>query len=137
MNFLILSRNRAKEFSCRKQAYPYIIISITDVGAERVGFRKNVFLKDVLRVSFEDVDTDGVHAITDDDARKIVRFVNKWKKQVELIVIHCEAGMSRSAGVCAALMLWINGSDEFIFGNPFYKPNMKCYRTVLNQIQQI
>ena len=73
-------------------------------------------------------------AISPDDAKKIVAFVKSWINHIELIIVHCEAGMSRSSGVCAALMLWINGDDTPIFGNAFFRPNMLCYRTVLNEL---
>lgn len=137
MNFLILSRSNAKKFSYKKQEKPYIIISITDIASEKVVFNKSSYLKSVLRLNFDDVDTECDNAISDADAEKIVNFVTAWKNEVDLIVVHCEAGVSRSAGVCAALMLWLNDSDEPIFTNPFYKPNMKCYRTVLNQILKL
>lgn len=31
-------------------------------------------------------------------------------------------------------MLWLNKSDKEIFNNKAYKPNMLCYRTVLNEL---
>ena len=137
MNFLILSRSNAKKFSYKKNEKPYIIISITDIASEKVVFNKNNCLKSVLRLNFDDVDAECDNAVSNSDAEKIVNFVTAWKNEVDLIVVHCEAGVSRSSGVCAALMLWLNGSDKLVFDNPFYKPNMKCYRTVLNQILKL
>lgn len=69
--------------------------------------------------------------MTCDDADKIVAFCLKWLPETDLIV-HCEAGVSRSAGVCAAIMKWYERSDTMIFNNPYFRPNMHCYRTVLN-----
>ena len=41
------------------------------------------------------------------------------------------AGVSRSAGIGAALILIFDGSDLPVFLNGRYHPNMKCYRTIL------
>ena len=65
------------------------------------------------------------------DGKKIIEFINAYVDKVNKIVVHCEAGISRSAGVCAALMQIINGNDFEVFNNPRYCPNMSCYRTVL------
>ncbi len=134
MKFLVLSRTKAKEYSYKHQNFPFIIISITDIDSERVVFNKSQQLKAVLRLNFDDVDNQITSAISPDDAKKIVAFVKSWINHIELIIVHCEAGMSRSSGVCAALMLWINGDDTPIFGNAFFRPNMLCYRTVLNEL---
>ncbi len=32
-------------------------------------------------------------------------------------------------------MLWLNGSDKPVFENAYYRPNMRCYRFVLNSIE--
>ena len=133
MNFLVLSRKNAIEFSGKEHQTPYIIISITDVNSENVVFKESSQLKGIVRLKFNDTDSEGVPAITSKDAKQIIDFVEEWKNHVELIVVHCEAGISRSSGVCAALMLWLNGDDTPVFDNAFYKPNMRCYRTILNE----
>jgi len=53
--------------------------------------------------------------------------------EAEHIIVHCTAGKSRSAGVAAALHKVLNGSDEPIFGNARYRPNMRVYRMVLEE----
>ena len=58
--------------------------------------------------------------------------MNKNKNKVDKFIVHCEAGVSRSAGVGAAIMKALNGDDWDVFKNPLKCPNMKCYRTVLN-----
>lgn len=134
MEFLVLSQSRAKKFTYKESEIPYIIISITDRGAENVVFNQNEQLKNVLRVNFDDTDVEGTNAITQEDAKKIIDFVKRWKEEVQLVVVHCGAGVSRSAGVCAALMLWLNGDDKFVFDNKVYQPNMRCYRVILNEL---
>lgn len=40
--------------------------------------------------------------LNDEDANRIVEFVNKYKDCY--IIVHCDAGASRSAGVAAAIL---------------------------------
>ena len=63
-------------------------------------------------------------------AKHILDFVNMWKYSVDLIIVHCEAGISRSAGVASALSLILNGTDDYYFKH--YLPNILCYRKILN-----
>ena len=69
---------------------------------------------------------------SDEDAKKICEAVNEMKDFVTQIIVHCEAGVSRSAGVAAAIGKYLNGDDMFIFGAPRFSPNITCYRKVLN-----
>ena len=133
MKFSVLSKYITQEFVKYKQSLPFIIVSIGSIGAKNAVFAENQQLKAVLRVKFDDTDSK-LGAITPETAQEMVDFVNAWKDKVNHIIVHCDAGVSRSAGVCAALMLWLNGDDSPIFDDPFYKPNMRCYRTILNAI---
>ena len=133
MKFTVLSRTKAKKFSFSDIKEKTIIISITDMGSNDNIFNRQQNLLDVCRVKFDDVEKGEENCITENDARKILNFVERYKNKVSHIVVHCEAGVSRSAGVCAALMYILNGSDMEIFDNPKFCPNMTCYRTVLNE----
>ena len=132
----ILNRKEAKKFSYESHDFKSAIISITDTDKADVIFEKNEAngIKAVLRLKFDDVERDykNEHCITKEDAENIVKFVNKNKNKVDKFIVHCEAGVSRSAGVGAAIMKALNGDDWDIFKNPLKCPNMKCYRTVLN-----
>lgn len=67
----------------------------------------------LLRLSFADVDFLGElsarateklpAAMTEDDAEDILRFVQALPETVHTLVVHCEGGFSRSAGVVKAL----------------------------------
>ena len=132
----ILNRKEAKKFSYESHDFKTAIISITDTDKADVIFEKNEVngIRAVLRLKFDDVERDykNEHCITKEDAESIVKFVNKNKNKVDKFVIHCEAGVSRSAGVGAAIMKALNGDDWDVFKNPLKCPNMKCYRMVLN-----
>ena len=139
LDIQILSRKEARRFSYEPHNFKTAIISITDTNKSDVIFEKNDFnrIRAILKLKFDDVERDSkdLHCITKDDAEKIVNFINKNKNKVDKIIVHCEAGVSRSAGVGAAIMKALNGDDWDVFKNPLKCPNMKCYRTVLNAFQ--
>ena len=136
ITFHILSRAKGDRLSYEPLETTCIVISVTDPDSAPAQFHRNPQIKSVLRLSFEDVDTDTAGAMTKEDAERIVSFVKRWKTKVPQIIVHCEAGISRSAGICAALMLWLTGSDQAVFDDPQYRPNMGCNRLVLNEIQE-
>ena len=139
LDIQILNRKEAKKFSYKPHDFKTAIISITDTDKADVIFEKNEVngIRAVLRLKFDDVERDykNEHCITKEDAENIVKFVNKNKNKVDKFIVHCEAGVSRSAGVGAAIMKALNGDDWDVFKNPLKCPNMKCYRTVLNAFQ--
>jgi predicted protein tyrosine phosphatase len=63
-------------------------------------------------------------------AMKIWSFVLQHRLDLERIVVHCDAGVSRSPAVGAALARVFNGSDAELFGGR-YRPNMRVYRMLL------
>ena len=73
----------------------------------------------------------GITSMTPQNAYDILDFVEKWLDEDVDIIVHCGAGVSRSAGVAAALSLLVNGDDSNIFDDGRYSPNMHCYRSVL------
>ncbi|MCR5106278.1 MAG: hypothetical protein K6B68_17750 [Eubacterium sp.] len=73
----------------------------------------------------------------DSNAKKIVSFVNKWYDNVDTIIVHCEGGISRSAGVCAAIMRVKEGTDYPVFRSKSKRPNMTCYLKTLKAFDYI
>lgn len=67
----------------------------------------------------------------EEDARLILDFSSKYVDYIKTFVINCQAGISRSAGVGAALAVFYfgNGNDELFFKR--FTPNMWVYRTIL------
>ena len=93
-----------------------------------------------LYLRFEDFDTElpgwPVQLIQKEDAKKIATFVMANKHNGKYFIVQCDAGVSCSAGVAAALMKYFNGDDSPIFDNPQYCPNMRCYRMVLEALME-
>lgn len=125
------------------------VISITDSGGmfslgwkrelvpARVVHREKNFYN-VCRLYFDDTDgtETGYDCITERDANRIIDFLLAAQKDgVEIMVVHCHAGRSRSAAVAAACSIILGQSDaEFFVGR--FTPNMKVYRMVLNAYQE-
>ena len=132
MNFSIMNRRKAIDFTYDKcDEFKYIIISIFGRGEDKAKFYNNPSLMGVLYCHFEDTeDSDG---ISHKDAKDIIKFVQHCQDKINLIVVHCQAGISRSAGVCAALSRYLDGDDDWVFRNPKYKPNMRCYKYILDE----
>lgn len=117
--------------------HTHIIISIRSPKTNKsiIPYRPNCL--DILYLDFHDLD--GVHfpssadykLISSLDAEKVWEFVNVYKDKISLIICQCEAGISRSAGVAAALSKVLNNRDTEFFKK--YLPNMLVYRTILNE----
>jgi protein-tyrosine phosphatase len=73
--------------------------------------------------------------MSDSDAAKIKDYVLRYKDRVECIIVHCEVGVSRSAGVMAAIQKYLTGDDSAIFNNGAFSPNMYCYRMMLDAFE--
>lgn len=131
MKFQVMSRANARRHSFRSVMDDCVIVSISDVTSEPNRFHNNPKIKGVCYLSFDDVEGDEANCMTRADAEKIINFVNEYVDKVDEIIVHCFAGISRSAGVCAALMLILTGDDMEIFNNPRFCPNMHCYRMML------
>jgi predicted protein tyrosine phosphatase len=88
----------------------------------------------VLRLRFDDVDDsyNKFRAITEEQARQVVDFVEGVIGRADVLVVHCEAGISRSAGTAAACSIMLGQTDQVFFSPPF-SPNIKVYRTILNE----
>jgi predicted protein tyrosine phosphatase len=64
-------------------------------------------------------------------AKELLNFVNIWKDKVNLIIVNCVAGVSRSMGAAAAISKILNGEDAQFFKEGY--PNMRIYRLLLEE----
>ena len=137
-NIIVMSRVAAKKYSYKFNDNTSVVVSITDVCEKENNIQCNSSnqIKAVLRLKFDDVDYGEKNCITEKDAMKIADFANQWFNKVDTIIVHCEAGISRSSGVAAAIMKYFCGDDMLIFNNRRYCPNRTCYRMVLNALRK-
>ncbi len=144
----VMSRLEAFNYCKSCHNTPAVIISISTPNTEYPykGFKSDInCVIDILVLFFADVDgqdsmdiNDDYAAIkelmTDKDAKKIAGFVDRYKNV--LLIIHCDEGVSRSAGIAAAVLRYYTGDDAAIFDDCFsYNPNMWCYFKVLKAFE--
>lgn len=116
-------------------------ISITDPGARPARIWTHQLRDSCLklrRLQFHDVNPTiednsyGVYrAMTQDYALKVVDFLKECQGQVDLLAVHCEAGISRSAAVAAACAKILGQNYDIFFQRP-YQANLHCYELVLS-----
>lgn len=161
MKFVVMSRRDAVQYSYVAHMETSVIISISDSYSLPPQFKKmkSNGIKDILPLFFDDVqlpsgaseryiwkkdegllldtlDNSPYVVISEKDAKDIVSFVMKWYDKVDTIIVHCNAGISRSSGVCAAIMKAMTRDDSQIFENPRYMPNTTCYKVVLEEFMK-
>lgn len=129
---LVLSKDKAKDFEWDE---PWACISIDTFDGDHPEIHEDNRVG-LLRVSFGDVlDTTNPEwfekygePITDETAQEIWEFVDKYWNEIDLLMIHCQAGASRSPAVAAAIAKRYEGSDSKYFrvGSGF-SPNKTVY----------
>ena len=113
-----------KRYSVTKNIPESAIISIYSNGDIPCRLFQNKNIKYVAKWCFDDLTDD--RGITQEQANQIASFV-KRHKEINTMVVHCDAGISRSAGIAAAISKWYFGTDEWVFNSDLYVPNMRCY----------
>ena len=134
MRFIILSKENARKFI---SPHRYAVIGIVCNDDCHPLIQEGYV--DRLELKFYDIDfnTPIFPSMNSNDAIEILEFVEKNKNKVDMFVIHCNAGISRSSGTAAALSLIYNDDDSWVFSNPKYMPNMMVYRTILTEAEKL
>lgn len=113
----------------------YVIISISTTLSEPAKLPVgDVNCRGVLRMAFEDTDYELDGAFQDYHAKAVVDFTEQFirgQPDLEYVLLHCDAGISRSPAVAAAIAVMLGESDKRFFRH--YKPNMRVYRKILNE----
>lgn len=137
MEFLVASRDEIERGIAVRS--PYVVISISDPHRRQPKIRKPAGFRAALYVKFHDavpVETPRLpkHIVLmrREQARRIWKFVCRYRSQVGTVVVHCEQGMSRSPAVAAALSLQLNGDNGKFFQE--YQPNMYIYHLMQSEI---
>jgi predicted protein tyrosine phosphatase len=114
----------------------YIVISIHDTDSPPAKVKKQPGLRAVLQLGFDNAGPTGATELVTsipmriEDAKAIWDFVDEHNDNIEAIVVHCEAGHSRSPAVAAAICEVLGGNGRRFFRGK--EPNMYVYRLVLN-----
>ena len=114
----------------------YVVISIHDPDSPKPRVKRQPGLRAVLQLMFDDAEpTDSgmlnerVTLMSAEQARQVWDFVQQHRHDVGAVVVHCEAGMSRSPAVAAALCKALVGDNRRFWQE--YQPNEYVYRLVL------
>ena len=116
---------------------PYVVVSIADAAGVHPTLIDSPLRLGVLRLGFDDVAPNkngerGKTPMTSAQAREIREFVEAHLEFLELVVVHCDAGMCRSPAVAAALWRWLEGSRGPFFET--FRPNPHVYRTMRDEL---
>ena len=133
-SFRIMDRYDAVEYCKEEHTHSSIIISISSANGHRPKLVKKEHNRvvAVLYLFFDD-EVVGDNTFSDEQAEQIIRFVDVWKSVVERLVVHCDAGVSRSAAVCAAMKRYLGFDNQDIFKCQQYEPNPLVYETLIQQ----
>jgi predicted protein tyrosine phosphatase len=137
MKLLVFSRREAENKGIVERNCPvtHLWISICGKGDTKPQPVVLPNCKGVLSLCFDDITKQlgDYFLMTEQDADKILDFVLDTK--VELICVHCEAGISRSAAVASALDLLFNQRDD-IATDPHFFPNIHVKSLLLQKIRE-
>lgn len=110
----------------------HIVISISGQEDKETLIPHNPMRVGELHLKFDDVEDireDYIY-FTRGCAEEVLAFVEKHCTNVPLIVVQCQAGLSRSVGLASALAKILNGRDDEVFTKGI--PNMFVYTTLLD-----
>jgi predicted protein tyrosine phosphatase len=121
----------SQQSACSRPAWSnWAVISITDVGTDDARLQHG--WHDILRLGFDDIDhhVDGYVMCGEFHARAIIEFVTRCNdEKVEGILVHCYAGISRSAAVAK----WIAERHGLSFPADYDEYNKHVYTTLREQ----
>lgn len=141
--FEVMSHYELKDYCSKRHSVFKSVILINDTiykddAEDYINHDANPLAHIYRMISLDFDDIDGKYAyetpectpMSKEQAKEIINFVED--NMCNRFIVSCHAGVSRSAGVCAALMKIYNGDDNEIFTSGKYVPNYYCYYTVLN-----
>lgn len=115
---------------------PFILISIRSPGLNKIDLPETPMMKSALYLSFVDDETTESNDqifFSERDAKEIISFIDMHKNDVDLLIIQCEVGESRSTAIAMVLELYLNhdkkASNRY---KRYYAPN-KRVETILKK----
>lgn len=132
MKITILSQKNATDYLPESEKRSILI----RLGDPNYNFDEIKYLsqyRDVLELKFHDVEKEWdlpsyIIPFTKDDAEMIKNFVLIHLNNISEIVVHCYAGMSRSAGIALSLSWYLGEIEQsqYIIDSKKYLPNLTC-----------
>lgn len=138
-NILVRSRQMLLlEIANNRIDIPSAVISIVDNYKEIPTIVEGGMIKYVYSLDFIDLyePLEGYKTFTLEEGLKIVDFVYKIKDTVDQMIVHCEAGVSRSSAVAAAIAQYFFNNGNNYFNNSLYIPNKLVYKLTLKAFRK-
>jgi predicted protein tyrosine phosphatase len=119
MKIFVYSRSALE--AVRPHEVPHVIISITSHPDDVARLRLNEMCSGVLRLSFPDAEVPSdlygeTSLFSREQATEIWTFTRQHVAEIERVIVHCDAGVSRSSAIAAALARVLNDDDSEFFG---------------------
>lgn len=147
MNIIVTNRPTIQHPGVLQGMDNHIIISVTMPTTPLAGIHETDKTLGILRLTFNDIYPMNIPEwkvkelfgepilFSQEMADSICDFVEKHKDNVSTIIVHCEAGHSRSPAIAAALCQYFDDVVESqFFDQSRYRLNMLVYSTLLNTI---
>jgi predicted protein tyrosine phosphatase len=114
MGTYILNKDKVAVFKLDKSLYN-VLIRITSPGVELNKLKDKHIYRDILELQFFDFpdDSSRLYIFNENILKKVLNFFEKHKN-CHNMVIHCEKGISRSAGVAVGWFLF-NDNNHSIY----------------------
>lgn len=124
MKIKSLSKQEARKY---KPTGKSLMISIQDYEKKYLPFKERTnhitrrLYQDIMFLYFDDINNEDIRngmssatAFTDEDALHIIRFLERHYAQNDFdeIIIHCEAGISRSHAIALFIAMYFENDDE-------------------------
>ena len=156
MDFIVMNRQRVEDGSYKQFLHEFVMISMYSPELGEARLPDHPQLSAVLRVKCHDVDYNEAGEITAQRGfeayDKILKFDKKMALDMinfikdnkpALVVVHCDAGLSRSPAVALALSEVFNDGAQvakmyvksFVGGMQLY--NRHIYRTILKVAKEV
>lgn len=128
MEIKIMSQEEAQNWSYDQWMGIALLISILGTHTKTPTFYKNPRIIEKISLKFDDIQSiqDNHTLLSNEQCLQIRDFVLEHADEVESIVIHCFAGVSRGAAIAFAVCQLLNLDDTWIWASHRYYPNKYC-----------
>jgi protein-tyrosine phosphatase len=147
----VMNKKDVENFQFEKDK-KYLIISICGYYETLANFQISELYNNNIDIKFylfDDVDKETKYydlqkkkyyyliPIRKDQAKNIAFLIKENYNKFDYIVVHCNAGMSRSPGIVGAISKYLWNDDSDIFDDKYFTPNMYVYRMLLDSFMKI
>ena len=129
MEFFVYSRAAIERIA--PHDVPHLIVSITSSIDDIARLPENEHTLGVVRLVFLDVPAHLPAPMTSDDAAEILDAFARHRDRIERVIVHCDAGVSRSPAVAVALARIAGQDDRDLLAR--YRPNPHVLETMTRE----